>query len=346
MKSFREVLKKESLDFLYTEDLISIQYFTGMQVSKGALFLAKKESRFFVDTRYLERAKKESKIKVEILSWEKIRAFLGKKRRIGFSKESLTLEAFEKLQKHLRGKWSPSSFFSTARMIKSPSEREKMKASAALNYEGYLHLVKKVKEGISEEELSWEFEKFCREKKAEKMAFDPIIAFGENSAIPHWRSSTKRLKKGEMVLFDLGVIKEGYASDLTRTHCYKKPSPAMQKLYNLVKKAKKKVLQKIRSGVRIGDLDLYVREIFKKEGQEKRFLHSLGHGVGLEVHEFPKIASSCEEKDFLLQEGMFITIEPGLYKEKEAGVRLEDTIEVTKQGFINLYPEEKGFIIE
>ncbi len=345
MQRIQEALEREGLDFFLTEDLFSIRFFTGLCVSKGTLLLGKQESRFFVDTRYLSRAKKESAVPAELFSWEKIDTFIGEKKKIGYDTRKMTVFSFSEWQKKIRGEFLFSPFFERARLIKNGQERKKMKEAASLNYKGYLHILQKIKTGVKEEEISWEFEKFCRENGGEKVAFEPIVAFGENSASPHWKSSSKKLKEGEVILLDLGVVKEGYASDFTRVHFYKEASKTMKEFYDLVKKAKDKALQKVKPGVKIQELDSCVRDVFQKEGKEELFLHSLGHGIGLEVHEFPKVSVFSQDKDLLLEEGMFITIEPGLYKEKEGGVRLEDTVMVTEKGFLNLYPEEKEALL-
>jgi Xaa-Pro aminopeptidase len=191
---------------------------------------------------------------------------------------------------------------------------------------------------VVEKELAKRFEIFCLENGAEGLSFSPIIAFGPNSAMPHYRSQDAQLKKGDVVLIDIGVVCDGYHSDMTRVLFFEQEDPYLSKLYEIVKRAQHSALQMCRPGTKMGQLDRAARSVMKEEGVEELFIHSLGHGIGLEVHEFPRIKFDGEDKDVVLETGMVFTVEPGLYVPGTGGVRYEDTILITDAGYENFYP--------
>lgn len=166
-----------------------------------------------------------------------------------------------------------------------------------------------------------------------------MVLFGEKSGQPHGNPGADRLKKGDFVLFDLGVILDGYCSDITRTFAYQSISPKQEEIYETVLKAEQAALQLSKPGVRIGDLDLKARGIIEKAGYGDYFPHRLGHGLGISVHEYPSMSSA---NDTLLKEGMVYTIEPGIYVPDVGGVRIEDDVFVTKDGAeaLTQYPKE------
>jgi Xaa-Pro aminopeptidase len=170
------------------------------------------------------------------------------------------------------------------------------------------------------------------------MAFEPIIAFGANSALPHHRASETKLKAGDVILIDIGVVLNNYRSDMTRVILPKKPSAFVKQIYTIVREAQQAALDLCKPGVPLKALDLATREVMRKADVETHFVHSLGHGVGLDIHEYPRIKFDGEDKEVILKPGMVITIEPGLYFPKQFGVRYEDTIAITKTGYENFYP--------
>jgi Xaa-Pro aminopeptidase len=195
-----------------------------------------------------------------------------------------------------------------------------------------------LKKGITEKEVARRFEIFCLEKGAEGLSFTPIIAFGKNGAMPHYRSQDVVLKEGDAVLIDIGVVLDNYHSDMTRVLFYKKKNRYLSHLYEIVKKAQKNALKLCRPGVKLKELDLAARKVMREEKVEDLFLHSLGHGIGLQTHEFPRIKYNGDDRDVVLQSGMVFTVEPGLYVPGKGGVRYEDTIVITPSGYKNFYP--------
>jgi Xaa-Pro aminopeptidase len=183
--------------------------------------------------------------------------------------------------------------------------------------------------GMTEKEAALLFETYCLNNGADKLAFEPIICFGKNSALPHHHRDDTKWKKGDLVLMDLGVMVDGYCSDMTRVNFFNCEDKLLQEFNILVKEAYDAAVALCKGGVHLNDVDRAARKIFEKHGVDKYFLHRLGHGVGLEIHEYPRIG---KDENVILQPNMLITIEPGLYKENIGGIRYENTLIITKDG--------------
>ena len=326
---------------LLIEDPLNLFYLTGLNLSCGKLLLGKKESSLLVDGRYFEMARKKAPIPVQLDSKEAFLTF-SKNNSITtwlFDPQSTSYERFLQLQELSLPLKAESTLFASLRLIKDETEILAMKKSATLLWKGFLFIKRSLKLGITEKELAKRFELFCLKNGAEKLAFEPIIAFGANSAMPHYRAGNTRLKKGDLVLIDIGVVKDHYHSDMTRVLFFKEEDPYLAHLYALAKEAQKAALSLCRPGVTIGKLDEAARNIFKKEGVEHLFIHSLGHGIGLKTHEHPRIQYEGKDKNTVLKKGMVFTIEPGLYLPGKGGVRYEDTIVITEDSYKNLYKE-------
>lgn len=334
------LLKKWKADGCLIETPLDLFYLTGLQLSLGILVVLPSKVKLFVDGRYIEFAKKNSPLPVDLLSQEGISAFLRPVRALVFDTAATTIHRYEQIKKMcsgaLRGVLQPTR---ELRLIKDSQELKLMKKSAAVVWKGYEHICRSLKVGITEKELALSFEMFCRQRGAEKLSFDPIIAFGKNSAYPHYRASDEKLKKGQIVLIDIGVVVDHYHSDMTRTVFFGNPDPRLVLLETVVKKAHDAALQLCKEGTKAGDLDKAARQVIQRAGLEEMILHSLGHGIGLETHEFPRLKIKGEDQNVILQEGMAITIEPGLYLPGVGGVRYEDTIVITSKGYTNLYAE-------
>lgn len=171
------------------------------------------------------------------------------------------------------------------------------------------------------------------------MSFDPIIAFGKNTALPHHHPGDTKCKENDIILCDLGVVLDDYMSDMTRVNFVGKSDPELLHLFEVNRAAQRNALSKCRPGALLKELDLAAREVMAKAGLEEYFIHSLGHGIGLEVHEYPRIKFDGLDCNLKLEPGMAITIEPGLYLPGKGGVRYEDTVIITQEGYMNLYPE-------
>ena len=325
------------------ENPIDIAYFTGLKLSRGRLLISKRSAVLFVDGRYTILAKKGSPFPVKKLGKEELGAVLklwkGTKH-FGFD-TGLSIAAhrsfksiFTKYKRKLKGFDEPTL---KVRAVKDSKELIALKKSADLLWKGFEHIRKKLEVGVSEIEIAREFEFYVKKLGAAALSFAPIIAFGENSALPHYHSGIRKLKKGDVVLIDIGVILNGYASDMTRIVFFGKVSKRIEELFQTVKRAQKAALQKCMAGETVANLDKAARKAMGKE--EKHFVHALGHGIGLDVHEYPRISS--ELRKVKLEEGMVITIEPGLYLPGVGGIRYEDMIVITKTGYKNLFKETR-----
>lgn len=353
LKLSQELLSKNKWDFFLIENPYWIYYFTKIYPSFGRLIISKNKICLFVDNRYLEIAKKICVCEVQLYSKENIKNFLleeGKTTNIAVvDSSSLKLIDYENLEnffnsikEKLYSLHSVNNPLKDIRKIKSKEEIELMRKSAELNFGGYQHILKYLQEGITEESLALEYEIFCRKNGAQRLAFDPIVCFGENASRPHHKAGKTKLKKNDVVLIDVGVVLEHYTSDMTRTVFFKKVDPLIEKFYSIVKEAQQRAFEMCKPNIKIKDVDLAARNYIESRGYKDLFIHSTGHGIGLEAHEYPSINFMADSKEDILQEGMAITIEPGLYKSGLGGIRIEDTVIITKDGFENLYNDKKS----
>ena len=226
------------------------------------------------------------------------------------------------------------------RQIKRDDELIIMRESAQIADEAIQIGVDSLKVGISEVEVISIIEKAMKQKGIKRMSFDTMVLFGDHAASPHGEPNDRTLQENELVLFDLGVIHKGYASDITRTVQFGNVTNHAKKIYNIVLEAQQKAIEKIKPGVKLSELDQTARQHITDAGYGKYFPHRLGHGIGLDVHEAPFVT---EHNNDTLQEGMVITIEPGIYIPNDVGVRIEDDIQVTQDGYeyLTKYPKEK-----
>lgn len=328
----------KKVDALVIEKPVDLLYLTGLDLSLGTLVISAKGARLFVDGRYLAFAKKKSGVPCEKTTSKAISKCLHSFSKVGFDSTNTTYARWQELST-MHKKWVPlPQPTSMARSIKSAAEIKILKKSAMLAWKGFQFLKQNLKAGMTEKEAVSLLEVYCLKNGADGMAFEPIIAFGKNTAFPHHRSSFARLKKGDCVLLDLGVVLDHYHSDMTRTFFFGKPDPRLVALEKAVKAAHDAALHLCRPGVKVGALDSAACQVIKKAGLAPYLAHSLGHGVGLEIHEFPRLKNGGEDTDVLLKEGMVITIEPGLYWPGVGGYRYEDTIVIKREGYENWYP--------
>lgn len=333
------LLSLHHLDLLLIEKPIDIFYLTGITVSLGRLAITAAGAHLFVDQRYLEEARKKNVCPVSMP--EDLTSFIAPFRRVGFDSAFTSYDRYQFLAKtYPSHEWKPlSTPLKKLRMKKEPQEIKALTDAARITFQGYKHAESFLKEGVSEAEIAWEFELFCRKKGASALSFEPVIAFGENSAYPHHRAGPTRLKPNTIVLFDVGAIVHGYAGDLTRVHFFGKPDPQLQKDYDLTRRVQAEAIQALIPGTPFKEIDDLVRKRFAEHGCADLFTHGLSHGIGLEVHEPPSLRKVGGDYDLILEEGMVFTVEPGLYRPGLGGVRYEDVALVTKTGGKVLYEE-------
>ncbi len=343
LNKLQTALKNLELDALLVEDSLDLFYLTGLKLSVGKLLISSKDCVLFVDGRYLQIATEKAPCQSFLDSTDQFLGFCSQRaiKKVGFDGRHTSYDQFVKWE-HLYSALtfvSAGKFFKTIRAVKDEEEIAKMKKSAALLWRGFEHINTLLKVGITEKEVAKSFEIFCLQNGADGLSFESIIAFGSNGSMPHYRSQNVPLKEGDAVLIDIGVVLDSYHSDMTRVVFFKKEDPYLAKLYAIAKRAQKAALAFCLPGSTFKQLDLAAREVMKQEGVEELFVHSLGHGIGLETHEYPRIKYDNEDKDVVLESGMVFTVEPGLYVPGVGGVRYEDTVVVTANGYENFYPE-------
>jgi Xaa-Pro aminopeptidase len=266
-------------------------------------------------------------------------------KRIGFESGRISFQAYEALKKNLPLGTSIEpvpGWIEELRMTKSADEVEAIRRAVATNSRAYAAVLKKIQPGLSESDVAAELEYQMRRAGAEKPAFDTIVAAGVRSALPHARPTSHRLVANQLLLIDMGATQEGYTSDMTRVVALGKPRPAWKRIYQAVLEAQQAAIATVREGVTAGTVDRAARQTLRHHGLDKAFVHSTGHGLGLEIHEAPRIG---KRDTTLLKEGMVITIEPGAYVEGTCGVRIEDTVLVTRTGCDVLTPTSRELTI-
>lgn len=319
----------------------NILYLSGFSGS-GYLVIREEKGFLFTDSRYKILAEKVIPERFKIIdttdgfenAWKD---FLKKYRikRLGIEGNFVTLRFFKQLKK-LSGKTKLIDIkdeLDKKRMIKRPDELKNIKQAQKITEKVFEKIKKSLKIGMSEKQIAWQIKVFAYEFGADRTSFHPIVAINENSACPHHNNGNKKLKRGDMILIDMGVKYRGYCSDMTRMIFTAQPTEEQKKIYELVLKAQKTVIKKLRAGLSGKKVDSFARQIIKRAGYEKYFGHALGHGVGLDIHELPNLSKKYREK---IPEGTVVTVEPGIYLPGKFGVRIEDMVLVGKTGVTNL----------
>lgn len=231
---------------------------------------------------------------------------------------------------------------SKARMVKNEKEIARMSRAAEITDQVYQKVLKTARSGMSEKDLAKTILNSFEELGAEGLSFDTIVVSGENGALPHGQPSDKIIKEGELITTDFGCKYQGYCSDFTRTFAVgKEINPKLKEIYQIVQEAQWKGIQAVKTGVNCNEIDQIVRDYIQQKGYGEYFAHSTGHGLGIEVHEAPSIST---RDNTLLQPGMIITIEPGIYIPDLGGVRIEDDVLVTKNGYVLLTQSPRELI--
>lgn len=348
LKKLQERLQPLGCDALIIDDPINLYYMTGLELSLGRLVVYADGALLMVDGRYFEACKKHSPFPVELTDTAPFKkraqsAPFNNFKKVGFDSERTPYNGYEKLKSELPNATliPVEAPLQPLRNIKDAEEIDLLKDAANLGSEGYDFVLALLEPGITEIALATELEIFWKRKGSKGLAFDPIIAFGPNSAMPHYRPNTTKLKQGDTVLIDIGVNLKHYHSDMTRTTFFGTPDPRVAKIYTIVKEAQEKALSLCEPGTPLGEIDAISRSHIDAAGYGQYYTHGLGHGVGLEIHEFPSIrktiaATPHPHSNIPLEPGMVITIEPGIYLPGFGGVRIEDTILITHKGHENL----------
>lgn len=356
----QNLFAKKGLDAIFLTKPENTRYFTNFIGTFGFALITKANQKFLItDSRYTEQAKKlctkDTQIIIVENSFNEELAKLIKKlhiKKIGFESENLSYHQALKLRReHKEQSFVPlSKEVDQLRMVKTANEIKKIQKSQLLNEQTLSQVLKLVKTGISETEIAWQIYKIGRDFGADSTSFDPIIGFGKNSASPHYMPNKNcKLKKGDIVLIDMGLKYEGYCSDMTRTFFTVTPSSQQAEVYNTVLSAQVNALENLQIGATGKTGDELSRSIINKAGYGDFFTHANGHGLGLEIHESPSLSSKTKHKDrsIILAENMVVTVEPGIYLPNKFGIRIEDMVLIQKSKNQNLtkFPKKINEVI-
>ncbi|HEY2170288.1 MAG TPA: Xaa-Pro peptidase family protein [Candidatus Angelobacter sp.] len=353
-KQLAALLRRGGFDALLVTHLPNILYLCGFTGTAGVLLLQVSDrahkATFYTDGRYDQQAHAEVKSAKVVVG--KKPAFVegcegaqkAKARTLGFEAEHLSYSAYKQMGLTVRGKTRlkpAAGLVEQLRLIKDADEISQIRASVLLAASLFQTALSVIKPGVAETQVAGELELQARRAGAEKMSFDTIVAAGPRSALPHGRASTQPIPPQGFIILDYGVILAGYCSDMTRTVHAGPVSRSHRRMYDAVREAQLASIATVAPGVETGEVDRAGREVLKKAGFDAFFTHSTGHGVGIEVHEQPRLAKGQTQK---LAPGMVITVEPGIYIPEEGGVRIEDMVLVTETGHEVLTPTAKDLI--
>lgn len=338
LNSFREKLKNSSLDGFLVSQEANVSYLSRFSAHDSYLLVSKSKVYFITDFRYLEEARKNLK-NIEVFQYKNLFKDVCalvkelKIKRLGFEARGLTYAEYAKIKDGLGEKTKLLDTFNiveSLRQIKSRDELKKIRAAVNIAVSAFRFIKGYLRPGLTEPEVAGELERFIRRKGAETSSFKIIVSSGANSCFPHAGITKRRLGKNDMVLVDMGAEINGYKSDLTRVFFLGKITVIQRKVYRIVREAQAKAIEAIRPGVAISVVDDIARAHISGFGYGSFFGHSLGHGIGLEVHEEPSISNKNKA---IIKEGMVFTVEPGVYLPGKFGIRIEDMVLVTKKGF-------------
>ena len=332
----RRIMRERGMDALLATQRENVRYLTGFTGSSGSVLVgASGRPVLITDFRYQEQAKAEASgtklliQKKDHSSAIKAAADLFGADILWFDESSMTLDRVKALRKQklrMRGVKDPVA---EIRRVKDAVELALIRKAIRRAEEAFCELIPRIRPGATERELGLRLEMLIREKGSRRAAFDIIVASGRNGAMPHASVSGRRLRAGDLVTVDFGAEADGYFSDITRTICVGRPNVRQREIHGLVQRAQQNAIRAVGPGVICAEIDRAARSTIELSGHGKQFGHATGHGIGLMVHEAPTIAAPSKTP---LKEGMVFTVEPGIYIPGWGGVRIEDMVQVTKNG--------------
>lgn len=344
----KEKLRGLNMQGMIVSNPVNIKYLTGID-AEGVLLVTRKENHYITDSRYLEEVHSVLTIDDEIIisnfsdiSEYEYENFFSFCENVGFEENYITYAMYKKyLQKYKVNNFEETEgLIEKGRMIKDEEEISKLQKACEITDNCFSHLQNFIKIGMTEKEIAYEIEKYFLENGADGLSFETIVASGKNSSKPHAKTTEKKIEEGDPITIDMGCKYKGYCSDMTRTVFAGYVPEKVKTVYDLVLKNQLQTLRDMKEGANIRILARNVDNDFKLHGYS--LVHSLGHGVGLDIHEYPYISS---KNDNILKSNMVVTNEPGIYLPGEFGVRIEDTVLITKSGCINLTKSDKNYII-
>ena len=346
MNGIKDILKDYGVNAALVITASNTFYLSGYESTNCRILITNDKDYFFTDMRYLEEAKNAIGDRFEVLlgGVEEIKGIvddlgvkaLGVEENVSYGEYRSLEELFEGVEFV-----AVDEAFSKIRAIKTEREISLIKTAQSVTETAFNEILPFIKEGVTEIEIAARLE-YIMLKNGCELAFDSIVAFGENGSKPHAHRSERKLRRGEFVTMDFGAKYKGYCSDMTRTVALGAVDEKKARAYNAVLEANKLAEKAIKIGEKCCDIDAVARNYLAKFSLDKFFSHSLGHSVGVDIHEMPAFSPRCEE---VLKEGMIITVEPGVYLEGDFGLRIEDMALVTKNGAEILTHADKNLIV-
>jgi len=325
------------IDGFLVTSLPNLFWLTGFSGSSGVALVTPKRKVFITDFRYQEQSAQELEGWEIVIAQKKLFDELPKlgvfsdSFKLGFETEHLSYDGYQRLQEVvLKANLIPiKGKVESLKSLKDEGEIGLMKEAAQIADDAFSEVLGLIRPGATEIELATEFDYRMRKRGAAKVSFETIVASGWRAALPHALPSEKEIREGEMLIFDFGAKYRGYCSDCTRTVFLGRPDEKQREIYQLVRRAQRAGLEGARAGIEASQLDGLSRRIIEEAGYGPNFGHSLGHGVGVSVHEEPRVSAQSKE---ILKEGMVVTIEPGVYIPNWGGVRIEDMVIIRREG--------------
>ncbi|MEJ8304552.1 Xaa-Pro peptidase family protein [Saccharibacillus sacchari] len=335
VNKLREAMALQGVSAMFVASDINRRYLTGFTGSAGYVLITETESYLLTDFRYMTQAPQQAKdfkvVEHAPKVMETVKGLLGSSAKLGFEQEHVTFATYQSYKEALAGvELVPvSGLVEGLRIFKDEGELAIMREAAVLADRTFSHILTKIRPGVTERELDLQMEMFMRENGATSSSFDTIVASGERSALPHGVASSRVLQGNEFITFDFGALLNGYCSDVTRTVVLGEASDRHREVYGIVLEAQLNALDKIRPGMTGREADALTRDIISSYGYGENYGHSTGHGLGMEVHESPRLSKLSDD---ILKPGMVVTVEPGIYIPGFGGVRIEDDIVITETG--------------
>ncbi len=343
------ILRESRADAFLTSFLPNCRYLSGFTGSNATLLVSADRAILFTDPRYELQAPQEADCEVRIVKGSLIKEVAKWVKRLRFralaiESQHITFEAHKSLEEAVSQiRLKPvANAVEKLRMVKSEGEIEAIRISVELNSKALEQALRRFKSSMSEMDLAAEIEYRMRRLGAERPSFETIVAAGERSALPHARPTSKAIGTDHLLLIDMGSSVAGYASDMTRTFAVGKLNVKSRRMYRAVLESQLAAIDAIKPGVLCGSVDGAARKVLRGYGLDRYFVHSTGHGLGLEIHEPPRVGRKEQTK---LEAGMVITVEPGVYEAGVGGIRIEDTVVVTSDGCKPLTPTSKELAV-
>ena len=347
LKWLKDQIHAMGLDGMIVSNPVNVRYITGL-TEEGYLILTSGDNIFVTDSRYIESVNKKLTIDDEIIAYDQkdissfdYENFFEREMNIGFEEKYATFFSYqEMLRKYKVNLVETSEIIEKQRIVKDETEIELIKKACDITDKAYNHIIANIQEGMTEKEVAFEIEKYMIQNGAEGLAFESIVAFGENSSMPHAVPTDRKIKSGDIIQFDIGCKYDGYCSDFSRVVFVDEVMEEYKDVYNFVLEQQEKIQYQFKDGANIKQIIKDRQTDYNLKNYE--VLHAFGHGLGLEIHELPVLRGTI---DNVLKSGTVVAIEPGVYIPGKFGIRIEDTFLVEKYNTISLTKSSKDLTI-